>query len=183
MTKSIISINLYNNNNSTTINKTPIMFFSTKENVKEDFLYEKKFKKYLQKHNCFTDINIYSNIDINYCNFFFNDINKYYKEDSLSIQDVFDINNLENIDELILDIFIDIFKKCEIKEEKTTKVPSTNEKIIYIYTKIKEKYESQNKSFEDCFYKRITKVINTKYNLNEKNTNLLIKKIKEIIHG
>lgn len=176
--EAIVVINIINESNLSILNRIPIVFLWDGEgNLTDSIMRHENMKKYLESNNVFKDINLYSNVSLNYCTAF---SKTEYSTDKLYIQDIFKISDFENYKNLILNILTDIYyKKIKGADEIGNSIPTDEEKIRFIINKLKEKYD--NKLNIETVINYIRQQLKEKYSLNDNNSQFLINIIKDSI--
>jgi len=176
---SLVSINIYRNDEFKIINKIPLLYYWNGEgDLLECILSDKQFKeKYLDK----ITLDDAKHFQLGYFYFKYDENdNEQYTENIVDIYDYLDLSKFDSLNmtyELVIKHMFELYKLSMKVDYNDVKV-FNEEIIIDIYKKIKDKYKERlNKT---TFINWIRNELITKDNLNNKNTNYIINILNNI---
>jgi len=177
---SLVSINIYRDDEEKIINKIPLLYYWNGEgDLLINILSDKQFKeKYLDK----ISLDSAKHLQLGYFYFKYDqDDNEQYIENIINIYDYLDLSKFDSLNVIYELIKKHMFRlyKLSMKEDYDDVKVFNEEIIIDIYNKIKNKYKERvNKT---TFINWIRNELITKDNLNNKNTNYIINILNNII--
>lgn len=177
---SLVSINIFHENQQKIINKVPLLFYWNGEgNLLLSILKDESFiQKYLDKIN----LDTYKHLQLAYFYFKYDENdNEEYIENIINLFDYLDLSKFDSTNivyELIIKYMFELYKISMGSNYGDVKIYN-EEIIIDIYKKIKNKY--QEKLNKTTFLNWIRNELITKEQLTNNNTNYIVKKLYNII--
>jgi len=170
---SLVSINIYRDDEEKIINKIPLLYYWNGEGDLINYiLLDKQFKeKYLDK----ISLDNANHLQLGYFYFKYDeDDNEQYIENIINIYDYLDLSKFDSLNmiyELIKKHMFELYK-LSMKENYDDVKVFNEEIIIDIYNKIKDKYKERLNKI--TFINWIRNELISKDKLNNKNTNYII---------
>ena len=176
----LVSLNIFNNENNQLINKIPILYYWNGEgDLLNSIITDKSFLgKYLDN----ISYNLYNSLYLGYFFFEFDDNDEeVYKDNIIKVSDYIDLDkfNSNNIlNEILVKHLFNLYK-ISMKIEYDDVQVFNEDIILDIYSKIKDKYKE--KLNKETFINWIRQELINKNKLDNNNTNYIIKYLEKIL--
>ena len=180
ITDTLVSMNLFNNENNQLVNKIPILYYWNGEgDLLKNIITDKSF---LEKYFNNIDYSLYINLYLGYFFFEFDkDDNEIYKDNIIKISDYIELDkfNSKNIvNEIVIKHLYNLYK-ISMKSEYNYIQVFNEDIILDIYDKIKNKYKE--KLNKETFINWIRQEIINVNQLNNYNITYIIDYLRNIL--
>lgn len=180
ITDTLVSMNLFNNENNQLVNKIPILYYWNGEgDLLKNIITDKSF---LEKYFNNIDYSLYINLYLGYFFFEFDkDDNEIYKDNIIKISDYIELDkfNSKNIvNEIVIKHLYNLYK-ISMKSEYNNIQVFNEDIILDIYDKIKNKYKE--KLNKETFINWIRQEIINVNQLNNYNITYIIDYLRNIL--
>lgn len=177
---SLVSINIFHENQQKIINKIPLLFYWNGEgNLLSNILKDESFiRKYLDKIN----LDAYKHLQLAYFYFKYDEENnEQYVDNIINLFDYLDLSKFDSkniVYELITKYMFELYKISMGSNYGDVKIYN-EEIIIDIYNQIKDKYK--DKLNKNTFLNWVRNELINKEQLTNNNTNYIIEQLKNIL--
>ena len=180
ITDTLVSMNLFNNENNQLVNKIPILYYWNGEgDLLKNIITDKSF---LEKYFNNIDYSLYINLYLGYFFFEFDkDDNEIYKDNIIKISDYIELDKFNSkiiVNEIVIKHLYNLYK-ISMKSEYNNIQVFNEDIILDIYDKIKNKYKE--KLNKETFINWIRQEIINVNQLNNYNITYIIDYLRNIL--